>query len=340
MASFSKKYKGKLLLAPMAGVTNKAFRTICLRRGAALTYTEMISAKGLEYNNKNTWDLVEPAPEEEKIAVQLFGHEPDVMARQAHAIQSHLGKRLALIDVNMGCPVKKVVSKGEGCALMKTPQLAAEIIALIAKSVDVCVTAKIRSGWSLEAVNAVSVDAAVAADTEIDAAAAAAGASNASSSGNATNACEFAYALQEAGAAAIAVHGRYAKQMYRGKADWQIIANVKEALEIPVIASGDIFSYSDAQECINKYGADAVMVARGARINPWIFENKVPTIQERKSCMLEHLHLYVEFYGAKYLAPLRSQLAFYVHGLSGAAHFRSALARCTTASDFEELICD
>lgn len=306
MPSFFDEYKGKLLLAPMAGVTDKAFRTICLRHGAALTYTEMVSAKGLEYDNKNTWDLLEPADEEEKIAVQLFGHEPNVLAAQAHAVQQHLGSKLAFIDVNMGCPVKKVVSKDEGSALMKTPDEAAEIISSICKNVDVAVTAKFRSGWDSQSVNAV----------------------------------DFALRLQEAGAAAVAIHGRTSKQMYSGKADWSIIAQVKAACEIPVIGSGDIYSFDDAQKMMEQTGADAVMAARGARGNPWIFENKIPSKEERLACMREHLHLYVQFFGSEHLTPLRSQFAAYAHGISGAAQFRRALSQCTSYEDFEGLLND
>ena len=304
MPSFFEKYQGKLLLAPMAGVTDKAFRTICIRHGASLTYTEMVSAKGLEYMNKNTWELVEPSPEEETIAVQLFGHEPNVIAFQACAVEKHLGSKLAFIDINMGCPVRKVISKGEGSALMKTPQIAAEIIEATREKVSVPITAKFRSGWDEKSITAV----------------------------------DFGRALQDAGVSAVAVHARSAKQMYKGRADWELIKQVKDALDIPVIGSGDIYSFEDFQEMITQTGIDAVMAARGARGNPWIFEDKKPSEEERIECMKQHLALYVQFYGLKHLTPLRSQLAAYVRGIDQAASFRRALSQCVSLNDYEKLL--
>lgn len=293
-----------LWLAPMAGVTDRAFRTLCLRHGAGLTYSEMVSASGLFYAGEKTWRLTEPAPEERQLAVQLFGHDPALMAREASEVAARLGQRLAFIDVNMGCPVHKVVKKGEGSALMKTPGLAAEIVrAMVGACPDVPITVKFRSGW---------------ADGEV-------------------TAVEFAKRLEDAGAALVAVHGRSAEQMYRGRADWSVIAAVKEAVEVPVAGSGDVFSHADAQAMLRECGVDAVLVARGARGNPWLFEGVEPTPAERVAVMREHFELYVQFNGEGYLSPLRAQLPGYVHGFPGAAQFRRGLSEASTRADFERL---
>lgn len=310
----------------MAGITDRAFRTLCLRHGAGLTFSEMVSAKGLEYNGVKTFALTDPAEEEQKLAVQLFGNEPDCMARQAYRVQERLGDRLALIDVNMGCPVRKVVRRGEGSALMNTPLLAADIIKSIAKEVEVPVTAKFRSGWTNENRNAV----------------------------------EFARCLEQAGAALVSVHGRSAKQMYRGKADWDVIAQVKDAVRIPVAGSGDVFSHEDALAMQRQCGVDAVMIARGSRGNPWIFSGHEPSQKERVSAMREHFDLYLHYADAlkasddrpsvsdekipapvdvafPYLSPLRAQLSWYVHGLPSAAMLRRSLSEARTIDDFERV---
>lgn len=315
-----------LWLAPMAGVTDRAFRSLCLRHGAGLTFSEMVSAKGLEYDGVRTFALVEPADEERVLAVQLFGSEPDCMARQAARVAERLGDRLALIDVNMGCPVRKVVRRGEGSALMKTPELAGQIIRTIVDAVDVPVTAKFRSGWTNEERNAV----------------------------------DFAKRLEQAGAALLSVHGRSARQMYRGKADWDVIAQVKEAVEIPVAGSGDVFSFEDARRMRERCGVDAVHVARGARGNPWVFTGHEPTHAERVDVMREHFDLYLHYADpvkarderpstsvaavpaprdeqAPYLTPLRAQLAWYVRGLPNAASLRKSLSDARNVSDFERI---
>ena len=277
----------------MAGVTDRAFRTLCIRYGAGLTFSEMVSAKGLEYNGVKTFALTDPAEEEAVLAVQLFGSEPDCMARQAARVAERLGDRLALIDVNMGCPVRKVVRRGEGSALMQTPELAADIIRSIADAVDVPVTAKFRSGWTNEEKNAV----------------------------------DFAKRLEQAGASLVSV-----RQMYRGNADWDVIAQVKEAVDIPVAGSGDVFSHDDACRMRERCGVDAVHVARGARGNPWIFTGHEPSHAERVAAMHEHFELYLHYADplkarderpstsdeaipapldapVPYLSPLRAQLA-------------------------------
>lgn len=300
-------FENPIWLAPMAGVTDKAFRTLCLEHGAGLTYTEMISAKALEYANERTFALAEPAPLEEKIAVQLFGHEPDVMARQAAALAERMGDAMALIDVNMGCPVLKVCKKGEGSALMKTPELAAEIIRAMAAALDpfgIPVTAKFRSGWDASNINAV----------------------------------DFASRLEDAGAAALGVHGRTSKQMYRGKSDWDVVSQVVQSVSVPVIGSGDIYTAQDIDRALGQYGAKAVFAARGARGNPWIFERREPTQLERVTAARQHLDLYVKFYGDAHLSPLRAQLACYVHGQPNAADVRRALGGAVTLGDYSRIM--
>lgn len=313
-------------LAPMAGITDRAFRSLCLRYGAGLTFSEMVSAKGLEYNGVKTFALVEPAEDESALAVQLFGSDPACMAEQARRVQERLGARLALVDVNMGCPVRKVVRRGEGSALMNDPMLAARIVSTIDEAVDVPVTAKFRSGWTNERVTAP----------------------------------EFARCLEQAGAALVSVHGRSARQMYRGKADWDVIAQVKQAVSIPVAGSGDVFSHEDALRMREQCGVDAVHVARGARGNPWIFSGQVPSAAERVAAMREHYELYRHYAQPlkrsderpstsaealpvpvdapdPYLSPLRAQLAWYVKGLPRAADLRRSLSEARCSADYERV---
>lgn len=308
MAAIAERYfKNPLWLAPMAGVTEKAFRTLCIEHGAVLTYSEMISAKALEYANDRTRELAEPAPAERQLAVQLFGHEPQVMARQAAQLAEEMAPRIALIDVNMGCPVLKVNKKGEGAALMRTPQLAAQIIRQMVRTLEpygIPVTAKFRSGWD----------------------------------GDSLNAVELALLLQDAGAAALGVHGRTAKQLYRGTADWGVIAQVAAAVEVPVIGSGDVYTPHDACRMRQETGAAAVFAARGARGNPWIFSGITPTPLQRVQAAQRHLELYLQFYGGEHLSPLRAQLAFYVHGQAGAAELRRALGSAVTAGEFSAVL--
>lgn len=302
-------FKNPVWLAPMAGVTDKAFRTLCIEHGAGLTYTEMVSAKALEYANERTFVLTEPAPAEEHIAVQLFGHEPDVMARQAAALAGKMGPKLALIDVNMGCPVLKVVKKGEGSALMKTPELAAQIIRAMAAELDplgVPVTAKFRAGWDSQSINAV----------------------------------DFALRLQDAGAAALGVHGRTSKQMYRGKADWAVVRSVTDAVELPVIGSGDVYGSADVDAALNEHGCAVVFAARGARGNPWIFQGQEPSQLQRVQAAQRHLELYVRFYGTEHLSPLRAQLACYVYGQPGAADVRRELGAAVSLADYQRALED
>ena len=226
-----------LLLAPMAGVSDEAFRTLCLEQGADLAYTEMVSAKGLSYANEKTRHLLALAPGEERVAVQLFGHEPDTMAAQAAWVEQEMGEALAYLDINMGCPARKIVSKGDGSALMKEPALAADIVRAVARAVEHPVAVKFRRGWAE----------------------------------GCETAPEFARRMEDAGAAMVAVHGRFAEQLYRGRADWGVIARVKEAVRVPVTGNGDVRCGADAAAMVARTGCDAVMIARGAEGNPWVF---------------------------------------------------------------------
>jgi tRNA-dihydrouridine synthase B len=302
-ATFRAALSRPLWLAPMAGVTDKAFRTICARHGAGLAFTEMVSAAGLAHAGEKTWSLVDPAPAEPAVVVQLFGHDPQQMASAAVRVERRLGARLAAIDVNMGCPVRKVVRKGEGAALMNTPGLAVKIVAALVEAVFVPVTVKIRAGWQ---------------EGE-------------------ESAPELAQMLERAGAALVGVHGRTARQFYRGNADWGVIRRVKEAVGIPVAGSGDVFSAADAEAMRAQTGCDVVYAARGARGNPWIFEGRKPSDVERVECALEHLGLFCAFYGEEHLSPLRAQLSWYVHGLPGAAAMRRELSAAVTRADFERV---
>ena len=230
-------FENPVLLAPMAGVNDPVFRRICRRMGAGLTYTEMISAAGLAHQNAKSQSLLLADESDRPLAVQLFGHDPQTMAAQAAALADEYADRLALIDINMGCPARKIASKGEGAALMRDPRLAEQIIRAVATAVSLPVTVKFRRGYFTGTETAV----------------------------------EFARMAESAGAAALAVHGRWAEQHYTGLADRTVISRVKAAVGIPVIASGDVYTTDDIADYLQTYSADAVMVARGAQGNPWIF---------------------------------------------------------------------
>ena len=234
--------KNAIALAPMAGVTDLPFRLLCKEQGCGLMYTEMVSAKALLYKNRNTKPLLETRPEEEPVAVQLFGSDPEIMSEMA--LQLEEGP-YAIIDVNMGCPVPKIVNNGEGSALMKDPKLAEQILTAMVKKLHKPVTVKFRKGFNDSNINAV----------------------------------EFAKMAESCGVAAVAVHGRTREQYYSGKADWDIIRQVKEAVSIPVWGNGDVFTPEDAKRMKEETGCDGIMVGRGAKGNPWLFKRILPYLE-------------------------------------------------------------
>jgi len=310
---------GNVVLGPMAGITEAPFRGICKRMGAGLTYTEMVSAKGLHYNPDNaiSRSLLTFSAEEVPCAVQIFGAEPELMAEQARGIVERYPGDVAFIDINMGCPVTKVVAKGEGSALMRTPALAAEVVSAVVERAGVPVTVKIRAGWSA---------------TEV-------------------NAAEFAQRMEQAGAAAIAVHGRTRSQFYHGRADWDVIAQVKSGVSVPVIGSGDVFSSADAAAMLEQTGVDAVMIARGAQGNPWIFREAralidrgeliaPPTAFERIDMAREHAAALVKFAGEKAFARMRKHVAWYIKGMPGATHVRELAFEVESYEALDELLAE
>ena len=303
----------RLLLAPMAGVSDEAFRTLCREQGADLTYTEMVSAKGLSYANEKTRHLLHLAEGEDQVAVQLFGHEPDVMADQARWVEQEMGETLAYLDINMGCPARKIVSKGDGSALMKTPDLAAAIVRAVSAAVEHPVTVKFRRGWA---------------------------------EGDET-CVEFARRMEDAGAAAVAVHGRYALQLYRGRAEWDAIARVKAAVSIPVVGNGDVKCGTDAAALVERTGCDAVMIARAAEGNPWVFaqckaalvgepEPAKPSVEERIAMARRHARLLAEREGRN-IVRMRKHAMWYMTGLPGAAAARAKLNACVSVEDFDRV---
>ncbi|WP_297631468.1 tRNA dihydrouridine synthase DusB [uncultured Slackia sp.] len=303
-----------VLLAPMAGVNDIAFRQLCVECGVDLTYTEMVSSKALSFANEKTRHLLDRASNESRVAVQLFGHEPDTMAREAAWVEDQMGDALAYIDINMGCPAPKIVKKGDGSALMKTPELACDIVRRVSGAVEHPVTVKFRKGYCA------GEDCAV----------------------------EFARMVEDAGAAAVAVHGRTAAQFYTGTADWDVIARVKHALSIPVIGNGDVKSGSDAVALVQQTGCDAVMIGRAAQGNPWLFsqvkaalcdkeEPAPPSAEQRVAMAHRHAELLSQRMGNN-LVYMRKHVMWYLKGIPGAARARGDLNQCVTIEDFDAVL--
>ena len=301
------------MLAPMAGVGDLPFRVLCKEHGASLVCMEMVSAKALEYHNRNTLELLRIDPDENPVSLQLFGSDPEVISAQAAAIEE---LPFDILDLNMGCPVPKVAGNGEGSALMKDPILAGKIIEMTVKRIRKPVTVKIRKGFDAAHVNAV----------------------------------EIAKIAQESGASAVAVHGRTRDQFYSGKADWEIIRKVKEALSIPVIGNGDVTNPEQAEEMLLQTGCDGVMIGRGARGNPWIFERILtymetgkdpgrPDAETIRDMILCHARLQIEYNGEMMgIRQMRKHVAWYTAGLKSSARIRDEVNRAETYEQLEKLV--
>ena len=305
--------ENNVILAPMAGVTDLPFRVLCREQGAGCVVTEMVSAKAVLYNNKNTRELLQIDPAERPAAVQLFGSEPDIMAEIAARLEEG---PYDYIDVNMGCPVPKIVNNGEGSALMKNPERAKEVLTAMVKAVKKPVTVKFRKGFNDLSVNAV----------------------------------EFAKMAESCGVAAVAVHGRTREQYYSGKADWDIIRQVKEAVRIPVIGNGDIFTPEAAGRMLKETGCDGIMVARGAKGNPWLFGRinhyldtgevlPGPSMAEIKAMILRHGRMLVQFKGEGVaMREMRGHMAWYTKGMPHSATLRNEINQVETLEGFVELL--
>lgn len=305
--------ENNLSLGPMAGVTDLTFRLICKEKQCGLVYTEMVSAKGICYGDKNTEALLKIEEEEKPVSLQIFGSDPEFMARAAEKLNK---KEHAILDINMGCPTPKIVKNGDGSALMRDPELAGRIVKAVVGATDRPVTVKIRKGWDETQVNAV----------------------------------ELAQILEANGAKAIAVHGRTREQFYSGKADWDIIRSVKAAVSIPVIGNGDIFSVEDAMQMITQTNCDGLMVARGAQGNPWIFERIAhyqktgillpePSIEEKIHTALKHMEMIIEEKG-EYIGvrEMRKHVAWYLKGIRHSAQIRGKINQINSKEGFRELL--
>lgn len=305
--------KNNLILAPMAGVTDLPFRLLCSEQGAGLAGMEMVSAKAILYGNKNTEGLLAIHPQEGPVSLQLFGSDPKIVSEMAARIEE---RPFAVLDLNMGCPVPKIVNNGEGSALMREPKLAGKIIAATVKAIKKPVTVKIRKGFDEAHVNAV----------------------------------EIAKIAEDAGAAAIAVHGRTREQFYSGQADWEIIAGVKEAVSIPVIGNGDVTDGESARRMLLETGCDGVMIGRGARGNPWLFAGiaafledgrtlPAPTLEEKKEMILRHAALQLaekgEYTGVR---EMRKHLSWYTAGMPNSARLRGQVNLAESFAQIKHLV--
>lgn len=309
------KLETPLVLAPMAGVTDLPFRLICRRHGCGMTVSEMVSAKGLLYKNVKTTEMLRIDAGERPTAIQLFGSVPAELAEAARLVEA---SGADIIDFNMGCPVPKIVNNGEGSALMKNPKLAHDILAAMVQAVKIPVTVKFRAGWD---------------DAQ-------------------RNAVEIAKAAEAAGVSAVAVHGRTRQQFYEGKADWQIIADVKKAVKVPVFGNGDIFTVADGLRMREETGCDGLMIGRGADGNPWLFRElaaalrgeelpAAPTLEERLAQAAEHLALLIAYKGEHIsVKEMRRHISAYLKGLPHAAEFRGRFHKVDTEEQFLELLAE
>lgn len=307
------KLSNNVFLAPMAGVTDMAFRILCKRQDCGLTYTEMVSAKGLHYKSNNTAVLLEISEEERPAAVQVFGSEPEIVAEAARHAEAH---GASIIDINMGCPTPKIVKNGDGSALMKRPELVREIVRSTVKAVRVPVTIKTRKGWDEASVNAV----------------------------------EIATIAAQEGAAAVTIHGRTREQFYSGIADWDIIRQVKRAVDIPVIGNGDITKPQEARRMLDETGCDAVMIGRGAQGNPWIFKRTVeylitgqllpePTYQQRIEAIIEHMDMVTGLKGEGIgVKEMRKHAAWYLKGMPGSTKVKTEIFKLTTCNHVKDIL--
>ncbi len=305
--------ENNLILAPMAGVTDLPFRLLCKEQGAGLLCMEMVSAKAIYYKNKNTESLLEIDEREAPVSLQLFGSDADLISEIAKRIEE---RPFAILDLNMGCPVPKVVNNGEGSALMKDPKRVAEIVSKTVRAIQKPVTIKIRKGFDEEHVNAV----------------------------------EIARIAEDCGAAAVAVHGRTREQYYSGKADWEMIRQVKEAVKIPVIGNGDVDSPQSAERLLAETGCDGVMIGRGAQGNPWIFhqilhwmetgeQEEKPSIEEVKELLLRHARMLVQCKGEYTgIREMRRHAAWYTHGYPNSSKLRARINETETMEELEVLI--
>ena len=301
--------KNNVIMAPMAGITDTAYRVILEEMGVGLVSTEMVSAKGIFYNNRNNQTILHTAENEHPIAVQLFGADPMIMTGMAERVS----EKFDIIDVNMGCPVPKIVNNGEGSALMKNPKQAFQILEMMSRVLKKPVTVKFRKGFD---------------DCHI-------------------NAVEFAKMAEQAGVSAITIHGRTRAQMYAGQADWDIIRKVKEAVSIPVFGNGDIFTPEDAKRMIDETGVDGVAIARGAKGNPWLIRRTIhyletgellpePSVEERRAMVIRHAELMVQFKGERLAIPeMRKHMAWYTSGLPGSSKLRGEMNAMSTLEELK-----
>lgn len=300
----------EVFLSPMAGVTDLPFRLICKEKGCGMLYTEMINAKALCYDDENTKKMLKIEDEEHPIAVQIFGSEPEFMGKAAKILNEYSNE---ILDINMGCPAPKVIKNGDGSALMRNPKLAAEVLTSVVKNSNKPVTLKIRKGWDDNSINAV----------------------------------EIAKIAEECGISALAIHGRTREQFYSGKADWDIIAEIKQAINIPVIGNGDVFEVQDAVNMLEKTKCDAIMIGRGAQGNPWIFKRinhymktgeilPEPTLEEKITTAIKHMNLAVSEHG-EYVAvrEMRKHIGWYLKGLKNSARYRDQINKIT---DYKKVI--